>query len=379
MKRPSTKPGETLRALRDAEVAKAAEAAVQSGGISVEDFEAIERLSQLVEYEDARTPTWRSRAPLIAVTFVTLSVISALFFARVDSTDIELDLETTRVTFSLPTRQAVTNMLPVSKLGVGRLREAEIPRAGTHNAEVVRSDDGEVAVQVMPAAAAERHGTVTLDGLILPPAAAISLTHAGTPRQYRLEISAAAPDLHVALFGPTDLLVTGSGRRTLDFDVPSGLTLRAGRDGVFVDLALQDGGGALAQQLAARNISLQDVDESSEGNRTIVRRVSSIVSGTVYFDELDGQERKLRAGELLQFAQSEGELRSVRLDADRIVMTFQGTVHGMTIGRGRNQISLMPTWLEWLQARHGMSLFWGTALYVCGIAAAVFRWLKGRE
>ncbi len=380
MNRPPTKSIETLRALRDAEVAKAAEAAVRTGGISVDDFEAIERLSQLVEFEDARTPTWRSRAPIIAVTLVTLAVLSALFFARVRSTDIELELEATRVSFALPTRQTLTNMLPVSKLGVGRLRDAEIPRAGTHNAEVVRSDEGEVAVQVMPAAAAERHGTVTLEGLVLPPAAAISVTHAGTPRQYRLEITGAAPDLHVALFGPIDLLVSGSGRRTLDFDVPSGLTLRSGRDGVFADIALQEGaGGALAQQLAAQNLSLQDVDESSDGNRTIVRRVSSIVSGTLYFDELDGEERKLRAGELLQFAQSEGELRSVRLDADRIVMNFQGTVQGMTIGRGRNQISLMPTWLEWLQARHGMSLFWGTALYVCGIAVAVFRWLKGRE
>ena len=62
-----------------------------------------------------------------------------------------------------------------------------------------------------------------------------------------------------------------------------------------------------------------------------------------------------------------------------MVLNFQGTVQGMTIGRGRNEISLMPTWLEWLQARHGVSLFWGSALYLCGVAIAVFKWLKGRE
>lgn len=380
MKKPSPPSRETLRTLRDTEVAKAAQAALRSGEISEAEGDALDRLARLVELEDARTPTWRSRAPVIAVTIGTLVVVSVLFFARVTSTDIELDVEATRLSFSLPTRQTLTEMLPVSKLGAGRLREAEIPRVGKQDSQTFRSDEGDVAVQVAPATAADRRGTVTLEGLILPPASSVSVTHAGAPRQYRIEVTAAAPDLHVALFGPTDLSVTGSGKRTLDFDVPGAMTLRSGKNGLFFDIALPEGAaGSLATQLAARNLSLQDVDESSDGNRTIVRRVSSIVLGTLYLEELDGKERKLRAGELLQFAQSEGELRSVRLDADRMVLNFQGTVQGMTIGRGRNQISLMPTWLEWLQARHGVSLFWGSALYLCGIAIAVFKWLKGRE
>jgi hypothetical protein len=380
VKKPPTKSRESLRALRDAEVAKAAQSALRTGDISEDEIDQLDRLSRLVELQGTPPPTWRSRAPLAAITIATLVVVSVLFFARVSSTDIELDVEATRVSFSLPTRQTLTETLPVSRLGVGRLREAEIPRAGKQDSQVLRSDEGDVAVQAAPATMGDRRGTVTLEGLVLPPAAAVSVTHAGAPRQYRVEINAAAPDLHVALFGPTDLLVSDAGRRALDFDVPSGLTLRSGKTGLFFDLSLPEGArGALARQLAARNVSLQDVDESSDGNRTIVRRVSAIVSGTLYLEELNGQERKLRAGELLQFATSEGELRSVRLEDDRIVLNFQGTVQGMTIGHGRNQISLMPTWLEWLLARHGMSLFWGTALYLCGIATAVFKWLKGRE
>ncbi len=380
MKRRQTTPPETLRALRDAEAAKAAEIALRTGEISEEQGDALDRLARLVELEDARTPTWRSRAPVIAVTITTLVVVSMLFFARVSSTDIELDVEATRVSFVLPARQTLTDMLPLSKLGVGRLREAEIPRSRQQASQVLRSDESDVALQVAPATIADRQGTVTLEGFILPPATAVSVTHAGTSRQYRVEIAAAAPDLHVALSGPTDLSATGAGRRTLDFDVPSDLTLRAGTNGVFIDVSLPEAArGALARQIGARNISLQDVDESSDGNRTIVRRVSAIVSGTLYLEALDSKERKLRAGELLQFARSEGELRSVRLEDDHIVLNFQGTVQGMTIGRGRNEISLMPTWLEWLQARHGVSLFWGSALYLCGIALAVFKWLKGRE
>jgi hypothetical protein len=380
VKRRPTTPPETLRALRDAEAAKAAESALRTGEISEEQGDALDRLARLVELEDARTPTWRSRAPVVAVAVTTLVVVSVLFFARVSSTDVELDVDATRVSFALPTRQTVTDMLPLSRLGVGRLREAEIPRSRDHESHVLRSDEDDVAVQVAPATIADRHGTVTLEGLLLPPGTVVSVTHAGTPRQYRVEIAAAAPDLHVALSGPTDLSASGASRRTLDFDVPSDLTLHAGKNGLFFDVSLQEGArGALARQIAARDISLQDVDESSDGNRTVVRRVSAIVSGTLYLEALDGKERKLRAGELLQFARSEGELRSVRLEDDRMVLNFQGTVQGMTVGRGRNEISLMPTWLEWLQARHGVSLFWGSALYLCGVAIAVFKWLKGRE
>jgi hypothetical protein len=375
-----TKSPDTLRALRDAQAAKVAQAALHSGEVSEEEIEALDRLSRLVDIQDARTPTWRSRAPLIAATLATLVVVSILFFARVTSTEIELDVEATRVGFVLPTRQTLTEMLPLSMLGAGRLREAEVPRARELDAQVLRSEDDDIAVRVAPTDVAGRRGTVTLQGLLLPPAAAISVTHAGVPRQYRIDISAAAPDLHVALSGPTDLSADGTGRRTRDFDVPGDMTLRSGKNGLFFDIALpEDSRGALARQLTAQNLSLQDVDESTDGNRTIVRRVSAIVSGTLYLEALDGKERKLRVGELLQFSRSQGELRSVRLEHDRIVLNFRGTVQGMTAGRDSNQISLMPTWLEWLQARHGVSLFWGSALYLFGVATAVFKWFKGRE
>jgi hypothetical protein len=36
----------------------------------------------------------------------------------------------------------------------------------------------------------------------------------------------------------------------------------------------------------------------------------------------------------------------------------------------------MPTWLDWLKARRGLYLLWGTAIYVFGLIAGVLRWLK---
>ena len=48
----------------------------------------------------------------------------------------------------------------------------------------------------------------------------------------------------------------------------------------------------------------------------------------------------------------------------------------MTSGSGDTRRSLMPTYLEWLQARHGLSLLWGTTLYVFGLVVAALRWWR---
>ena len=322
----------------------------------------------------------RAQLPLFLVVVATLALVSVLFFARVHSTEIELDVETTRADFVVSGRQALIDALVLSRIGIGRLRAAEVPRARDQDAQVVRSDSDDIAVQIAPATAGDRTGTITLQDLVLPPATTVSLTHAEGSQSHRIDLTAAPPDLHVALSGPTALGITGAGRRTLDLEVPSDLTLHAGKSGAFLDLELPAAArGQLARQLRARNLRLHDVDESGDETETVVKRVSAILSGTLYFEALDGQQRKLRAGEMLQFAHSEGELRTVRLEAGGIALSFFGTVDGMTVGRGQNQVSLMPTWLEWLRARHGLGLFWGAAVYLCGLAVTAVKWLRGRE
>ena len=318
--------------------------------------------------------------PLFSVVFATLAIVSVLFFARVRSTEIELDVETTRADFVLSGRQAVIDALVLSRLGIGRLRAAEVPRARDQDPQVVRADGDDLAVQIAQATVGDRTGTITLQDLVLPAATTVSLTDVGIPQQHRIELTAAPPDIHVGLSGPTSLGVTGAGRRTLDFEVPGDLALQAGQNGPFLDLELPPATrGELAGQLGARNLRFHDIDESGDGTDTIAKRTSAILAGTVYFEALDGQQRKLRAGEMLQFTRSEGELRTVRFEAGAILLNFRGTVRGMTVGRDHNQVSLMPTWLEWLRARHGLGLFWGSAVYLYGIAMAAIKLLRSGE
>jgi hypothetical protein len=118
------------------------------------------------------------------------------------------------------------------------------------------------------------------------------------------------------------------------------------------------------------------VAEHSEHDVSIVRKLSTITSGTLYFEALNGATRTLRAGEALRFGEARGEIRTLRLGKDQLTLNFQGRVRDMRTGSDDNPRTLMPTWLDWLRAQHGLSLLWGTTFYLFGMALAVLRWFK---
>jgi hypothetical protein len=81
---------------------------------------------------------------------------------------------------------------------------------------------------------------------------------------------------------------------------------------------------------------------------------------------------------MIQFEKSTGELRTVQWLNDRIAIKFHGSVVAMRTGAGKSQWSLMPTCLEWLQARYALALLWGTTLYVFSLILGVLRWWEAR-
>jgi hypothetical protein len=93
-------------------------------------------------------------------------------------------------------------------------------------------------------------------------------------------------------------------------------------------------------------------------------------------ESLNGRAQQLRPGELLRFQRAEGEIRTAELKRDAIALQFHGSVVGMTTGSLNDPSSLMPTWLEWLAERKTLYLFWGTAVYLFGLAVVIMRWLK---
>ena len=136
--------------------------------------------------------------------------------------------------------------------------------------------------------------------------------------------------------------------------------MQSGENEVDLDLTLLDPNkDHFASQLSARDPSFLDVEDFRDPNSNLPRHVSTVLSGTLNFESLNGLERKIRPGEMIQLETSQLEIRTLRLREDHIELKFHGRVRGLNVGSNDGRRSLMPTWLEWLQARHSLSLTLG--------------------
>ena len=87
---------------------------------------------------------------------------------------------------------------------------------------------------------------------------------------------------------------------------------------------------------------------------------------------VDGDKGQVRRGDMLRLTMSD-------LRDDGIATTFQGDVRDLRTGAGEHPRSLMPTLLDWLRQRQGLSLLWGTALYMFGVVTTFRKWWRKPE
>lgn len=356
------------------------EEAVRSGGqVPAERLEALRRLSSLVEICDAARPRpSRRRWPLIAAFACTLSIASILLFARPKSTRVQMDLHVDEMSFVLAGRQVLSEPLLLSALGISGLRRIQLPRArGTDESTLVSGRDFESGVALAAGAERQVRGEISLPELILPAHTPVLLKKTEPPGQYRMALHGEGVDLSANVNGPVRVNLTGGVEQQLSFLSPKALVFETQPQGVNLDLTFP----ALPQKISPAPLAVQELSflriEDRRGPEGLpVRQVSTILSGTIYFEELNGQELKLRSGEAIRLRSSQGEIDLLEFKDDQIVLEFRGTVQGMTAGSSEVDRKLMPTWLEWLRARRGFYLLWGTAIYLFGLVAGVMRWLK---
>jgi hypothetical protein len=156
--------------------------------------------------------------------------------------------------------------------------------------------------------------------------------------------------------------------------------LTPGSAEVGLDLAPLSAGAALfAPGLTITDMTLMHIDEVTEDDKTAVRAVSTVQSGSLYWEELGGRELQLRAHEGLRFTHARGEIRSIRLKDGGLALNFHGRVRGMSSGSLEHPRNLMPRWLEWLRANQPLSLLWGSAIYLFGLSTAVRQWWKKND
>jgi hypothetical protein len=360
-------------------VVSTSDSVLTSGGhVDADRIAALERLARLVELRNSvRPPLARRRWPVVAAFLVTLVIATVLLYGEVPETDIELGLRATEISFAVSGRQKLGEGARLSSLGVSGLGEAEIPRSASSDAVVLRPPEpgGDLRLSIVPDPS--RGGSLDLEPFILTAGTRAWLRHTGVPYEARLSFSGPALVVRASVSGLLTLGQPGAGARRLEFTAPKAIVLR-GSSALPLDLGLRFLEAVrmpLLSDVAVSGISLARIDEVSEPDRTLVRHRSTIVDGTLHFESLNGRERRLRPGEILEFGRAEGGVRTIQVERDHLVVQFHGRVAGMATGSGANRRSLMPSYLEWLYARRGLELLWGTALYLFGLSAGVLGWL----
>jgi len=369
-----------LRELLRAKAKDLQDEAIRSGGlVSIDGVEALRRLSNLVEISDAQRPKPSRRLWLLITAFaLTLLIASILLFVRPKNTTVEMDLRVDEVSFTLSNRQILNEQFYLSQLGVSGLRRVQIPRAsGLDESMLVSGHDFDSGVALSVGAEQQLQGQLSLPELVLPVHTRVLVRKTEARGQYRIALQGEGFDLTANVNGPVRLNLTRGRERQVSFLSPKAVVFEPQSRQVNLDLTF----ATLPQKVSATPLAIQDLSlvrvEDRRGLEGLpVREISTILSGSIYFEELNGQELRLRSGEAIRLKGSTGEIDVLEFKDDEIIVQFHGNVQGMTAGASEIGRSVMPTWLEWLKARRGFYLLWGTAIYLYGLIAGVMRWLK---
>jgi hypothetical protein len=329
----------------------------------------------------------RTAAPAVATTnrwipaavFVTtLIVASILLFIRVSATTIELTGTFSGLGFVSAQSQPLGRPLRVVALGAAGVKGARLPEEVAHDGSATA-----LRVAVDGAPDAKETGSIVVDRIVVPEGTRVWLARTDVPRQYRLSLrppASTSVEVHADVTGAATFSPAGARPTTATLRAPRGVNFTSSDGALDLDLTLAPGTTAPRwEQVAVRDLRVHRVDDQQDAARPLARPVSTIQSGSVYFEALGGSERKLRPGELLRFGAASGTFLTLDLRDEGIAATFQGDVREMRSGAGDDPRSLMPTLLEWLRKRQGLSLLWGTALYLSGIALTLRKWWRKPE
>lgn len=358
--------------------------------VSQEEFEALKRLAGLADLaataHSKRLRTW----PIAVAAALTLALVSALLFLRVSSTEIELEAKLSEISFTVTSRQAILGTQNFLSLGADGLQDVKLPQASSGAPRELGAVSGELCnAEISLAEKPSSPGAVSLNALAVPAGTTISLTY---PAANRVALALKPPpserlDVALSVKGIIRAIAHCPTQIINEEDTYSSPQLIELAGAPSAPLALQftllpGATMAFSSQMGVADIALFQVDQLVEGTSALARKVSSLLSGVLYLESLNGKQVALRSYEELRFAGSTGVIRKLALSSPggseegSLALHAYANVRGMTIGTQSNVRSLMPTYLEWLSARQGVALLWGSTLYLTGLLASMLRWLK---
>jgi hypothetical protein len=303
---------------------------------------------------------------LPAIVFAaTLALASVLLFVRVPSTSIELNGTFTGLGFVSAQVQPLNRPMRVVALGVAGATDVQLPEEAASGGATAA-----FRVAVADSAPASNAGSIVLDRITIPVGTRVWLSRTELPRQYRLSLRPAASariTVHADVAGAVGFASVGAPRSAAALGAPRGVDFTSGAGPLDLELSLAPGATAPRwEQLVVREVRVHRVDDDQDAARPLARPVSTILGGSLFFDAL-------------RFGGAEGVFLTVDLRDDAIAAIFQGDVREMRTGSGEHPRTLMPSLLEWLRKRQSLSLLWGSALWLSGVALTLRRWWRKPE
>ncbi len=332
---------------------------------------------------------------------VLAAIIPLLFWLRLKTTSVELDLVTSAVRFTTTKGQGlqpVIENLGFESVGFSELSTVEI-------ASQRPIDMTPFSLSVLPV----KESYVTLEGMIVPEESSVYLASSSGAEAGSYE---AAVTVCESLLPKEDSKVVATQTcdtdLTLELEVSEKERLDVSqaieeqlREGSLVVQAAPYRDVAkllhfyftpldqredleetlrvsLSEQLQISSLSFMRLDELSDSQRARGGAVSGIESGTLFYQDLN-TDIEMRPGEYLTFNDARGSLRTVVLEDNFIRLQFRGTVRGMKTGLDARATSLMPTYLEWLRSKDGFrALVAGVVTLFVGLVPLGMWWLDRR-
>ena len=352
--------------LRDLLGKKLAEAKAKAltGELAKEDVDAADRVAKLAAMQEAQDRVGPSRG-MMCLIGLGLALVCLLLFRREGETSVELEATANALAFHLPAAAPLTKSWVLSSAGVLGYAQASFDEG---EPDVIPPGPGTVLLEALPDP--KNAGSLTLAGIETAGQATVAVE----PRpegEYRVHISSPGTKLTLTAHGRVRLNRAKEFRFT---GAPKDFVFTLGETPVDLDLGLgQEKEPDLQMQLPVDRLALARVEQYGAGSR----QVSAILSGSLFFEELNGQEYKLRPAEGLRIELGKkGTLRTASLQPGKIALRYNGLVHGLWTSAGVEERSLMPNWFEYLRARQPVWLLLGTITAALGLAQSLLKWMK---
>ncbi len=370
------------------ETQKLGEEAVQTPeSLSEEQLDRLKRFAQLAElYEKTKPQRKPARWPVVTILALVVLLVGLTLLLKIPRTEIELELTSTDLQFTLPEQAALTKLMVLSEIGVSDLKDIQLPRTRSLKAHTLNYGESMGAAMRLTALQdATSQGSITLSPMILPEGTHVALEVTEFPNQYRLTLTfpeEAASNLQVSVNGPIEVRITGGPLEQYTYPYPQSIRLQPATNRVTFDLTLPDEARTtFSSHLPAEGLAFLRAEQLMSQTETYAREVSAVLSGTLYLTELASQEHPLRIGEYLLLNESSGRIRLLALEKNRLALQFHGKVHELTTGWEENPKpnNLMPNYLEWLTIQRTVVLLWSSTLSVFVFLLGLWRWWRNTE